>query len=601
MNRETAEVAQSTMTTLDWVMVVLYFTVLLGVAWWVVKKSKKTADDYFLAGRNLSWWIIGASIFASNIGSEHIVGLAGSGASDGMALAHYELHAWCLLLLGWVFVPFYMRTQVFTMPEFLERRFSVESRYVLSIVSLLTFVVSKIAVGIFAGGVVFQTLLPEVSLTIGGVYISSFWIGSIGVILLTGLYTTLGGMRAVAYNDAVQVIVLIGGSLLLTSYGLSKLGGWGRMRELVGSDMLNLWKPMTPAGVESTWAPVIEQDAGGHLVRQAWYFNQQYPWLGMAVCAPIIGMWYWCTDQYIVQRALGAPNETQARRGSIFAAFLKLAPPYLFIIPGMICFALAKSGIVHELSRMVGPDGKPIPHEAQGAFPLMVKYLLPSGLRGIVVAGLLSALMGSLAGVFNACSTLWTVDIYQKWKPKASQEQIVKTGRIATGVMVVIAILWLPVVQGAHGLYNYLQAVQGYLAPPIFVVFFFGVFNKRLTAKGCLWAMIVGFIVGVFRMAVDTPVTLMGKPYDKGSFFWIVNNINFQYFSMLITLVSAVVMVAVSYMGTAPDERQLGGLTFATASAEDRARTRAGWDKRDVIASGFILCAILFAYLYFRG
>jgi len=589
------------MTSLDWVMVVLYFTVLLGVAWWVVKKSKKTADDYFLAGRNLSWWIIGASIFASNIGSEHIVGLAGSGASDGMALAHYELHAWCLLLLGWVFVPFYMRTQVFTMPEFLERRFSVESRYVLSIVSLLTFVVSKIAVGIFAGGVVFQTLLPEVSLTIGGVYISSFWIGSIGVILLTGLYTTLGGMRAVAYNDAVQVIVLIGGSLLLTTYGLSKLGGWGRMRELVGSDMLNLWKPMTPAGVESTWAPVIEQDAGGKLVRQAWYFNQQYPWLGMAVCAPIIGMWYWCTDQYIVQRALGAPNETQARRGSIFAAFLKLAPPYLFIIPGMICFALAKSGIVHELARMVGPDGKPIAHEAQGAFPLMVKYLLPSGLRGIVVAGLLSALMGSLAGVFNACSTLWTVDIYQKWKPQASQEQIVKTGRIATGVMVVIAILWLPVVQGAHGLYNYLQSVQGYLAPPIFVVFFFGVFNKRLTAKGCLWAMIVGFIVGVFRMAVDTPVTLMGKPYDKGSFFWIVNNINFQYFSMLITLVSAVVMLVVSYMGKEPDEAQLGGLTFATASAEDKARTRAGWDQRDVIASGFILVAILFAYLYFRG
>ena len=590
------------MTSLDWVMVALYFTVLLGVAWWVVKKSKKTADDYFLAGRDLSWWIIGASIFASNIGSEHIVGLAGSGASDGMALAHYELHAWCLLLLGWVFVPFYMRTQVFTMPEFLERRFSVESRYVLSIVSLLTFVVPKIAVGIFAGGVVFATLLPEVSLTVGGVYISSFWIGSIGVILLTGLYTTLGGMRAVAYNDAVQVIVLIGGSLLLTTYGLSKLGGWGRMRELVGSDMLNLWKPMTPVGVESTWSPVIEQDASGRLVKQAWYFNQQYPWLGMAVCAPIIGMWYWCTDQYIVQRALGAPNEKEARRGSIFAAFLKLAPPYLFIIPGMICFALAKSNIVHELARMVGPDGKPIPHEAQGAFPLMVKYLLPSGLRGIVVAGLLSALMGSLAGVFNACSTLWTVDIYQKWKPQASQEQIVKTGRIATVVMVVIAILWLPVVQGAHGLYNYLQSVQGYLAPPIFVVFFFGVFNKRLTAKGCLWAMIVGFIVGVFRMAVDTPITLgLRTSYPEGSFLWIVNNINFQYFSVLITIISAIVMVAVSYMTPAPVEGSLGGLTLETASAQDRAHTRASWDYRDVLASAFILCAITGAYLYFRG
>src|SRR6476659_4520965 len=207
---------------IDWIEIAAYFALIAGIAWWSTKKKKDSAEDYFLAGRHLGWFLIGASIFASNIGSEHLVGLAGSGATDGVALAHYELHAWCLLLLGWLFVPFYMRTRVFTMPEFLERRFSVESRYVLSIVSLLTFVVSKIAVGIFAGGVVFQTLLPEVSLTVGGVYISSFWIGSIGVILLTGLYTTLGGMRAVAYNDAVQVIVLIGGSLLLTGYGLSK-------------------------------------------------------------------------------------------------------------------------------------------------------------------------------------------------------------------------------------------------------------------------------------------------------------------------------------------------------------------------------------------
>ena len=604
MTQETATATQhvSTMTSLDWAMVALYFSVLLGVAWWVVKKGKNTADDYFLAGRNLSWWIVGASIFASNIGSEHVVGLAGSGASDGVALAHYELHAWCLLLLGWLFVPFYMRTRVFTMPEFLEKRFSVESRYVLSIVSIVTFIVSKIAVGIFAGGVVFATLLPELQINVGTLHVSSFWVGSIAVIVLTGLYTTLGGMRAVAYNDAVQVFVLILGSLLLTVYGLIQLGGWDRLRELCGSDMFNLWKPMNPPGVEGSWAPVIERNAAGQLTRQAWYFNQQFPWLGMAICAPIIGMWYWCTDQYIVQRALGAPNETEARRGSIFAAFLKLFPVYLFIIPGLICFALAKSGAYPELSHIVDASGKPIPHEAQAAFPLMVKYLLPSGLRGIVVAGLLSALMGSLAGVFNACSTLFTVDIYEKWNPGASQAQIVRTGRIATSVMVLIAILWLPVIQGAQGLYNYLQAVQGYLAPPIFVVFFFGVFWKRLNAQGCLWAMIVGFIVGVFRMAVDTPVTLgLRTGYDEGSFLWIVNNINFQYFSVLITIISAIVMVGVSYMTAAPAEGSLGGLTFATASAQDRAHTRASWDKRDVLASAFILCAILGAYIYFTG
>jgi SSS family solute:Na+ symporter len=595
---------------LDWLMIGLYFSVLLGVAWWVIRRSKDTAADYFLAGRNLGWWVIGASIFASNIGSEHVVGLAGSGAKDGVAMAHYELHAWCLLVLAWVFVPFYARSMVFTMPEFLERRFSAGSRYVLSIVSLITFVVSKIAVGIFAGGVVFATLLPEVHLHLnlgglGGIEINSFWIGSVLVIVLTGLYTILGGMRAVAYNDAVQTVVLISGSALLTAYGLYKLGGWGELRHICGTDMFNLWKPLIPAGVQGTWAPVLERNAAGTVVREAWYFNTNFPWLGMAFCAPIIGLWYWCTDQYIVQRALGAPNEQGARRGSIFAAFLKLFPVYLFIIPGLICYALARSGKVPGLDQVVTADGKPVPQVAQAAFPLMVKYLLPAGLRGIVVAGLLSALMGSLAGVFNACSTLFTVDLYEKWKPGASQHQLVRTGRIATVVMVLIALLWIPVIQGAHGLYEYLQAVQGYLAPPIFVVFFFGVFFKRLNAKGCLYSMVAGFVLGVFRMLVDTPVTLglagFEKGYREGSLLWIINNINFQYFSVLITVVSALVMVVVSYMTSAPEYDKIAGLTFATASGTDRQRTRASWDWRDVAASAVVLACILGAYLYFRG
>src|SRR5450759_1713162 len=495
----------TTLTGLDWLAIALYFSILLGVASWVVRRNKDTTTDYFLAGRNLGWWVIGASIFASNIGSEHIVGLAGSGAKDGVAMAHYELHAWCLLVLAWVFVPFYMRSMVFTMPEFLERRFSTGSRYVLSIVSLVTFVVSKIAVGIFAGGVVFATLLPEMH--IGS--IDSFWVGSVLVIVLTGLYTALGGMRAVAYTDAVQVIVLIGGSALLTFYGLSTLGdggivaGWAKLREYCGSEMFNLWKPIVPAGQVATWAPVIDLNAAGAITKQAWYFNSNFPWLGMAICAPVIGLWYWCTDQYIVQRALGAPNQAVARRGSIFAAFLKLFPVYLFIIPGLVCYALAKSGKVPELTSMIGADGQSIPALSNAAFPMMVQYLLPAGIRGIVVAGLLSALMGSLAGVFNACSTLFTVDLYQKWKPQASQHQLVRTGRLATIVMVLIALAWIPVIKNAHGLYGYLQAVQGYLAPPIFVVFFLGVFFKRMNGAGALWAMIVGFALGIFRMAVD--------------------------------------------------------------------------------------------------
>jgi solute:Na+ symporter, SSS family len=449
---------------------------------------------------------------------------------------------------------------------------------------------------------VFSTLLPEMQISIGGMVIDSFWIGSVLVITLTGLYTAIGGMRAVAYNDAVQVFVLILGSAMLTFYGLNVLGGWSELKAICGSEMFNLWKPLTPHGVESTWLPVIELNSGGHLVKQAWYFNGEFPWLGMAICAPVIGLWYWCTDQYIVQRALGAPNEQVARRGSIFAAVLKLFPVYLFIIPGLICFALAKSGKVPGLEIVYdATTGKATSH-AQAAFPLMIQYLLPVGLRGIVVAGLLSALMGSLAGVFNACSTLFTVDIYEKIRPKATQSELVRIGRLATIIMILIAMAWIPVVKGAPGLYNYLQSVQGYLAPPIFVVFFFGVFWKRLNAQGCLWAMIIGFVIGLFRMLVDTPVSLGWEHgYSEGSFLWIVNNINFQYFSILITIISAIVMIVVSYMTEAPDYSKISNLTFGTTTHEHRTESSASWNWREVATSIFVVAVILGGYLYFVG
>jgi SSS family solute:Na+ symporter len=587
------------MATIDWVIILAYFALLLGMTWWVIRKSKDTADDYFLAGRNLGWLIVGASIFASNIGSEHLVGLAGSGATSGVALAHYELHAWCLLVLAWVFVPFYTRSKVYTMPEFLERRFSPTSRWVLSAISLVAYVLTKIAVGIFAGGVVFGTLIPELRLEFAGMSFNSFWVGSVAVVLLTGLYTVLGGMRAVAYTEAVQTFILIAGSLLLTVFGLDKLGGWTALREALPSDMFNLWKPLIPAGVEGTWAPVKE--AG----RMAWYFNTNYPWIGMLFCAPIIGLWYWCTDQYIVQRTLGAPNETEARRGSIFAGFLKLLPVFIFIIPGMIALALARTGKVPGLGVMVDAQGHAIAAEAQAAFPLMVQQVMPVGLRGVVVAGLLAALMSSLAGVFNACSTLFTIDFYHKLRPKATEHQLVWIGRVATTVMVLVGLLWIPVIQGARGLYEYLQGVQAYLAPPIFAVFFFGVFMKRLNAKGCLAALVTGFFLGAFRLAVDTPVTLklagFESGYGVGSFLWVVNNIYFQYYSLLIFVVSSAVLIGVSYASEAPSDAQLAGLTYATVSDDQQRVSRSSWNMWDVVSSGVVLALIVAAYLYFNG
>jgi SSS family solute:Na+ symporter len=581
------------METLDWIMIAGYFGILLGVAWWVIAKNKDTADDYFLAGRNLGWWVVGASIFASNIGSEHLVGLAGSGATDGVAMAHYELHAWCLLVLGWVLVPFYTRSRVFTMPEFLERRFNPASRWMLSVISLVAYVVTKIAVGIFAGGIVFSVLLPE--MRIGP--LDSFWIGSILVILLTGAYTVLGGLRAVAYTEALQTLVLVLGSLLVTFFGLQALGGWSELRSVCGSEMFNLWKPLVPDGVTATWAPVRESG------RMAWYFNDNYPWLSMLFCAPVIGLWYWCTDQYIVQRTLGAPNETEARRGSICAAMLKLLPVFIFIIPGMICFALAKSGASEDIQQvMMGEDGTIIREEAQKAFPMLVATVLPAGVRGVVVAGLLAALMSSLAGVFNASATLFTMDFYSRLHPGVSQHRLVWIGRVATGIMVLIGLAWIPVIQGGRGLYDYLQGVQAYLAPPIFVVFFLGISWKRLNGPGCLAALIVGFAMGLLRLAVDTPVKLIdGFAYGEGSFLWIMNNMFFQYYSMLILAVCVVVMIVVSYATSPPEYARIEGLTYGTVTEEQREKSRKSWGAVDVVASGFVLAAILAAYLYFRG
>jgi len=490
-------------------------------------------------------------------------------------------------------VPFYMRSRVFTMPEFLERRFSPAARTVLSLISLVAYVLTKMAVGIFAGGIVFSVLLPEVNF----MGLDSFWIGSILVIVITGLYTVMGGLKAVAYTEALQTFVLIIGSALVTYFGLKALGGWDQLRAIVGGEMFNLWKPLVPAGVEGTWAPIKE--AG----RMAWYFNDNYPWIGMLFCAPIIGLWYWCTDQYIVQRVLGAPNQRQARRGSIAAAFFKLLPVFIFIIPGMIAFALAKSGQNQALQQeLFGTGTELIRANAQKAFPMLVANILPVGIRGMVVAGLLAALMSSLAGAFNAASTLFTMDFYQRLRPKVTQERLVWVGRVATGVMVLIGLLWIPVIRGGRGLYDYLQGVQSYLAPPIFVVFFFGVFMKRLNAKGCLAALGTGFSLGIFRLAVDTPVKLVsGFSYAEGSFLWIVNHIFFQYYSLIIFLVSVVVMIVVSYLTEPPAYEKISGLTYGTVTAEHRKESRASWTATDVIASGIVLALIVAAYLYFTG
>lgn len=549
-----------TLGTLDWVIIGLYFAVVFGIALWAIKQGQKSSADYFLAGRNLGWFVIGASLFASNIGSEHLVGLAGAGADSGVAMAHYELHAWCLLVLGWVLVPFYSRSCVFTMPEFLERRYSPAARWFLSLVSLIAYIFTKVSVALFAGGIVFKVLFPTDLFT----WVSNFWLGAILIVVFTGIYTIIGGLKAVVYTDAMQTVVLILGSAVVTIIGLHKLGGWDQLYEICGSEMFNLWKPLN---------------------------DPNFPWFGMLFAAPIVGMWYWCTDQYIVQRTLAASDEKTARRGTIFASYLKLTPVFLFIIPGMIAYALAKSGKVEGMAAVL-EEG-----QSNQAFPLLVTQLLPMGLRGLVVGGLLAALMSSLSSVFNSCSTLFTVDIYKKIKPNTSEQALVHVGRLATAVMVVLGLLWIPFMKYVSGtLYVYLQSVQAYIAPPIFAVFFLGVFSKRINSAGCMAGLVGGFIVGMARLAAE-----VCKSSLKGTILQTFAEINFLYFCLYLCAFSVLLIVGVSLLTPKPSEEQIKGLTYATTALMDKEKSRASWNKWDVIHTVIILLLILGVYLYFTG
>jgi SSS family solute:Na+ symporter len=531
---------------IDWMFIVLYLAIIAGVSIWSIRRSKESPSDYFLANRNLGWFVIGASILASNVGSEHIVGLAGTAAKSGLVMGHYELHSWIILLLGWVFVPFYMRSMVYTMPEFLERRFNSKSRILLSIIQLLSYIITKASVTIFAAATVITIFFPSID----------FWTAAIILVIVTGVYTVFGGLHAVMYTEAIQAIVLLLGSAVLLFYGLDKVGGWHGLMASMPKEKLNMFPSLS---------------------------DPDFPWAGILFASPIVGIWYWCTDQHIVQRCLAARDERQARRGTIFAAYLKLMPFFIFMIPGLIAFSLAQQGKLHL-------------DDANQAFPTLVRELLPVGLRGLLAGGLLAALMSSLASVYNACSTLFTMDIYKKIKPEAGNRELVKVGRITTGIVVVLGMIWIPLMSKISGvLYQYLQSVQSYLAPPIAAVFLLGVFSKRINAKGAYSAMVIGFVIGVFRIIME-----LNKESLSG--FWhVFATLNFLYFCIILFLVSIGIMITVSLFTEKPSAKQLNGLTFATTVAEDKAVSRASWNAKDVWLSVIVLFIIISIFIYFSS
>lgn len=555
------------MQTLDWVVVAAYFCLIVYIVF-RSSRHQDTSADYFLAGRHVGWFVVGCSLFASNIGSEHIVGLAGGGANNGMAQAHWELHAWIMIVLAWVFVPFYYRSGVFTMPEFLERRFSSRTRWVLSVVSLVAYIFTKVSVTVYAGAIVFQTLLPD---TFGSPD-NAFWVGAFTTVILTGIYTVLGGLRAVVYTEVAQTFVLLMGSGLITWLGLNALGGW--------DELIAMCKPN--ASQFALWRPNSDPN---------------FPWLGVMIASPVVGIWYWCTDQYIVQRTLAARSLQDARRGAIWGGFLKVWPVMIFLVPGMIGFALHQKGF---LSIPLKTDGS---GELLGdaVFATMVQALLPVGLRGLVVAGLLSALMSSLASLFNSCATLFTVDIYEKLRPGQSEKKLVHIGRVATGFVVGCGLVWIPIMkkisEGNTGLYDYLQNVQGFLAPPITAVFLLGLFSKRITAQGALWGLVAGFVLGMGKLTVQT-LAKSGALAGDG-LLRTIGDFNGYYFSGVLFVFSVLLVSVVSMLTPAPSEAQVSGLTYASTTPEQRAENRASWGMREVVGTAVVLGMVLTVYVYF--
>ncbi len=559
------------MGLLDWIVIGLFFVALIGIILWVMRQKQNNAEDYFLGGKDATWIAIGASIFASNIGSEHLIGLAGTGASSGMAMAHWEIQGWMILILGWVFVPFYTRSMVITMPEFLERRYNSASRTILSLISLISYVLTKVAVTVYAGGLVFQQVFGIEELW----GIDFFWIAAIGLVILTALYTIFGGMKSVLYTSVLQTPILLLGSLIILVLGLKALGGWDEMMRICSIEKVNEYG-----------------DTMTNLIRDN--RDAEFPWLGALIGSAIIGFWYWCTDQFIVQRVLSGKNEKEARRGTIFGAYLKLLPVFLFLIPGMIAFALNHEGIVinGEVFRLSTPDA---------AFPTLVAKLLPAGVKGLIVCGILAALMSSLASLFNSSAALFTIDFYQRFKPKTDPKKLVRIGQAATVVIVILGILWIPVMRSVGDvLYTYLQDVQSVLAPGIAAAFLIGICWKRATAQGGMWGLISGLVIGSARLGAkiyySNAATLPG---DQNLFKYLFYDVNWLFFCGWMLLFCILVVIGVSLFTKPKNPEEIKGLVFGTSTPEQRAATRASWNGWDIFNSIVILLITAAFYWYF--
>ena len=490
---------------LDTVIIGAYFLGVLGIGFYHSRK-KDTTRDYFLAGRHVGWFAVGASLFSTNISSEHFIGLVGAGASSGLPVACYELGAaFCLFLLGWLFVPYYLRTKVFTMPEFLEKRFDARSRRYLTLISLFAYIFTKISVHLYAGAI----LMEQVA---GWNYLTT----SILLVLATGIYTISGGLAAVIYTDLFQSIVLVAGAAALTIVGLGEVGGFAGLRAALPADYFHMIKPLS---------------------------DPSYPWIGSTIGVLILGIWYWCTDQSIVQKTLSARGISDARKGTLLCAALKILPLFILIVPGLIAKALFPAIVTGD-----------------NAFPTLVVRLLPPGLKGLLVAALMAALMSAMSSVLNSCSTLVTMDIYKKTHPNRSERQLVLFGRITTGVVVLLSILWIPVIPYlSNQLFQYLQSVQACVAAPITAVFLVGVLWRGATAQAAFVTLVVGGLIGLARFLLD--VCRDALHWNLGA-LEPVARFNFLNFAIVVFVLCVAMMVLLSKIGRERSPAAIAELTF---------------------------------------
>ena len=553
-------VTHRTLAPVDLAILGIYFVIVFGIGFYFSRKER-TSEDYFLASRDVGWFAIGASLFVSNISTEHFIGLAGSGATSGLAVGHFEwLACLILLILGWIFVPFYLRSNVFTMPEFLERRFNRHCATYLASISIIAYIFTKISVHLYAAAIVLERVVGWSPLT-----------AAVILVIATGVYTIAGGLAAVIYTDLVQTLILIAGAVILTLIGMDKIGGFAGLRAAVPADYFHMIKPAT---------------------------NSEFPWTGIFFGAPILGIWYWCTDQVIVQRVLSAKDEGHAKAGTIFAGFLKILPVFILVLPGLIAFALYPALFHLDHGHVTNGDI---------AYPTLIINLLPVGLVGLMIAALLAALMGAMSSVFNSASTMVTLDFYKKFRPQASEVQLVFFGRIATGVMVVLGILWVPFIHLLSAqLYIYLQSVQAYISPPIAACFIFGILWPRLNGQGAISSLLFGFVLGATRFVFE----VLDKTHHFASPLvrWTVD-MNFLHYAIFMFVLCSAVLIGVSLLYPAPAREKIAGLTFATVHQKLQttdlhtvhlARETQREHRLNLAFTALLLATVVGLWIYFR-